>query len=222
MRQLNNLLTLQHQWLIGALLFCCLILPRQSQAHKLKHTRIVHILIPTKSIEVYLNLLLPKHAKVELWRRLFDRNGNRKLEPKERLALGRYLGQRYLKALKLQANQQPLTLHLSEVENSRIRGDIRRHRYAWDYHFHAPLPPKLVGKQIKLRFQLPLLFAKEIIPVALVPLKGQRLKATKTSYLLTKNERKWAICRIDRNKRSCLFQWKPAKPMKKRQNYLKK
>lgn len=178
-----------------------------SQAHQIQNPRVIHIILGKKQIEVYVNLLLPTTPHMELWHQLFDRNRNRQLDADELLELGKYLAHQYVAKINLQLNGKTLTWRLTEVENSKLRGDHRSQRYAWDYRLSASAET-LAEQEYTLQIKLPLLFDDEQIPVALIPMTSQILLRTKSSYVLHRPNASRAICRIDKKQTSCLFHWK--------------
>lgn len=184
--------------------------PRAS-AHELLQARVVHILVTSSRIECYVNLLLPKTGKAQLWKRLFDRNRNRKLDAGERLLLGKFLAKRYVSKFVVTLNGVQQTLVLREVQNSRLRGNPKRGRYAWDYRFSVK-DPDVSEDTNTMSLKMPVLFAKEMIPVAVVPMGNIKLLATTTSYLLRKKGRARAICRLDQKRDSCSFSWETSSP----------
>ncbi|TNE48198.1 MAG: hypothetical protein EP343_16430 [Deltaproteobacteria bacterium] len=183
------------------------------QAHTLVQARVVHILVAKKRVEFYVNFLMPKRGKAILWKRLYDRNRNGKLEPGEQQMLGEFFAKRYLSRFSLWLDGAKLTMKLREVQNSRLRGNPARGSYAWDYHFSA-VQPDYVGSSHKLKLSIPILFEKEMIPVALASVDSQTLKATSSSYLLRRKTKTRAVCRMDRKRQSCLFAWEDGPPLR--------
>lgn len=175
-------------------------------AHTVKHPRVFHILVTEQGVECYLNFLLSAGAKTTFWVRWFDRNRNGRLEPSEQLALGQYLAVRYLSKFEITLAGKPQKLLLKEVQNSRLRGDNRKGTYAWDYRWSVK-DPELSGNKQRMSFSVPMLFADEVISVALVPTAGQVLRETSTSYVLRKGMGSRAICRIDHKQQVCWFVW---------------
>lgn len=193
--------------------FCCCValagsvgFASSSQAHTLVQARVVHILVAKHRVEFYVNFLMPKRGKALLWKRLYDRNRNGKLEPGERQLLGQFFAKRYLSRFSLWLDGTKLTMKLREVQNSRLRGNPARGSYAWDYRFSA-IQPGFEGSSHKLKLEIPILFEKEMIPVALATMDGQTLKGTPSSYLLRSKGGVRSVCRIDRKRQTCLFAW---------------
>lgn len=172
-------------------------------AHKTRQARIVHIVLHGQRVELYVNFLLPRGAKSRLWLTLFDRNRNRKLEPKEQQALGGYLSRLVTRGLHLTHKGTPLKLTLKEWRNSQHRGDPRKRRYSWDYRLQTQLRPGK-GKQA-LHFSARLLFQKEQLPVAVVGLKPWHLIRTKTSYVLQRNGVDRSVCQLNQKRTLCRF-----------------
>ncbi len=177
-----------------------------SRAHTLVQVRVVHILVAKHRVEFYVNFLMPKRGKAILWKRLYDRNRNGKLEPGERQLLGQFFAKRYLSRFFLWLDGTKLKMKLREVQNSRLRGNPARGSYAWDYRFSA-IQPGFEGSSHKLKLEIPILFEKELIPVALASMDGQILKGTPSTYLLRSKGKTRSVCRIDRKRQTCLFAW---------------
>lgn len=184
--------------------------PGMARAHKLKQVRIFHLLVQGTQVQCYINLLLPKSPKSLLWRRLYDRNRNGRLEPSERRALGQGMRHLVIRGVELTYLGQRLRLTFREVQNSKLRGTPRKGQYSWDYRFSARATASPKARSLKLRVKR--MLDGEINPVAVIAIDGTRMKATSTSYILRRKGIDRAVCKLTRTQRTCHFSWRP-KPL---------
>lgn len=192
--------------LIVGMLLC--YAPTTSKAHKIKQTRIIHLLVKGQQVELYINFLLPRSPKARFWITLFDRNRDRRLSPNERRALGAHLARRVTRSINLFVGKQQIRLKQTELQNSKLRGNPRKRSYSWDYRLSGRLQTAIDNTQsIKLRLKR--LFPSEIIPVALVALGAYKLKRTRTSYVLRRNGTDRAVCQLSPPNATCLFTISP-------------
>jgi len=177
---------------------------KQLHAHKLQQTRIIHLLFHHNQLEIYINLLTPKTNQMTAWISFFDNNKNGQLNAQEQLKLGIFLKQWIIRKFIIKNNNKKLIIHFKELQNSKLRGNPRRKSYSWDYHFQIKNISQT--KIITLNLSVPLLFPNELIPIAITTTKHYNLLKTKTSLPIRKKQ--YAICRIDKNQKKCLFKIK--------------
>lgn len=187
-------------YFFGGMLFFCLG-GSEVEAHKARHPRRVRLLLHHHKLEVYLNLLLAPSPSNRWLLRLFDRNRNHSLEPREQMALGRYVGGRFLQGIQIQFNGQSLRLSLREVALNRGCSQPRLARYCWDYRFQSPTPSLRSGVN-KIKVRLRPLFRQEKIPVAMYPWNKDRLHKSPSSHVMPRGQ---ALCLLEAQRPSCLF-----------------
>jgi hypothetical protein len=186
-------------------LFFFLTLPKVVKAHTNSQPRVFHLIVHKKGVELYVNFLLPRTSMSRFWLRLFDRNRNKRLEPRERLALGRFLVRRgtLLKGGRFFWNEQAFSWRFREIQNSRLRGNPRGQSYAWDVRFTARLPQWTQGTH-QLSLTLPLMTPKEKLPLAGVVVGPEfRFLRTRSTALIRKKTR--ALCTLQKRQKSCVF-----------------
>ena len=196
------------------LLSISFVLSGNSDAHKLKYPRVVHIILNEGRVEFYFNCELPQTPQAELYYSIFDFDRNGKLDRRELLKLGRYLALKWCRPGKLSLDGMPIKYSLKEVEISKLRGNPRKKRPAWDIWFSGNISPQLVqsmnakGKHL-LSVQIYRLALGEIVPIALINLSRRfSLLPSKTSYVIQRKGREEAICRTDFKRDTCHFIWR--------------
>ena len=185
--------------------FCiCYLQISLSEAHKNKQIRVVHAVMHDNTVELYINFLPPTSSKNLLWRRLFDTNKNRILDPKERLALGGYLAKRLFQNLNLQIRGQKYIFTMVEIQNSRLRGEPLKQRYSWDFRYQIKDLPIKAGLNTML-LSIPLLSVNETIPVAVVSVSEDLWTKTSSTSLLERKGRSYALCTMRSRRPFCHF-----------------
>ncbi len=191
--------------LVVIMLFFCIVflgILRESEAHRLRQARIIHLVLHGTTLELYINFLAPRTPQMLAWISLFDENKDRRLSPTEQLKLGLFLKRWVIQGLTVYQDKKKLKFIFKEFDNSALRGAPRLHRYAWDYHFQI----KGLSKNPRLiRVNAKLLFPKEIVPVAMVTKNVLPFQKTQTSLPIKRG--RVALCRIDTKRTACLFRF---------------
>jgi len=192
-----------------------LLSSNHAQAHRLANPRVVHIVIHGDTMELYINFLMPKTPKSLFWIRMFDRNRDGRLMPMEQKALGDYLGARYFRGIRVQTDQRQSWFKLKEARNSTLRGNAFKGGYCWDFRFTAKGIGLKYGKN-NITVTIPQLYPRENIPVAFTSADRDRIAVTKTSKLVFRKKRLYAVCTIKTGTKSCLFTLIRPRPGKKK------
>lgn len=165
-------------------------------------TRVIHLVVHGRILEVYVNLMLPGGEKSLMWGKLFDHDRDGRLNAKELQRLGQHLSSYAGRGLVGHFQGKTIPLRLLEVQSSRLRGSPQQGRYSWDYRYQGDLPERGEGEYL-LGIALQPLWKDERIPVALTTLAPDTLKDSFGSYVFP--DRRRATCQAYAARPSCSF-----------------